>query len=282
MAKDLAQMGTAHVRKTRYLNQSAIEKQNTSEVEIHFYQHCAPLLKESGVNSPSIYQADPLSNKLVMEFIPTTISAEALFLEPKALAHLAAIHKLSPSQIIGPDSKTDKHPLNTIALHTHEWTQQQTDITFACLRLPDQTMAFIENIRSRSQCLFRKDHLISGDSNHGNWGLRENGELVQFDWERFGYGSPAIDLAPMIPKMGARDDYKNIAKRYAQFNPYAPLNEIIKQVVYAKVWIITEVVSLLETRHNPEKQRYFDWFNQKLPQWTDAVQAWPEFGDLNQ
>ncbi|MDV5170108.1 aminoglycoside phosphotransferase family protein [Photobacterium rosenbergii] len=276
MAKDLAQMGTAHVRKTRYLNQAAIEKRNTTNVEIYFYQHVAPLLKESGAHSPSLYDADPLSRKLVMEFIPTPISAEALFLEPKALAHLAAIHKLPPSQVFQPSSYTDKHPLTNIELHSHEWTQQQTDITFECLRLPAQTMAFIENIRSRSQCLFKKDNLISGDSNHGNWGLREKGELVQFDWERFGYGSPAIDLAPMIPKMGTRDDYKNIATQYAQFNPYAPLNEIIKQVVCAKVWIITEVVSLLEIRDNPQKQRYFDWFNQQLPAWIQTVQTWPE------
>ena len=81
--------------------------------------------------------------------------------------------------------------------------------------------------------------------------------------------------------MGTRDQYKTIAARYAQLNPYASTDEILRQVVYAKIWIITEVVSLLEMRNNPIKQRYINWFNQQLPQWTKTVQTWPEFNNTN-
>ncbi|WP_390909508.1 phosphotransferase family protein [Pantoea ananatis] len=56
------------------------------------------------------------------------------------------------------------------------------------------------------------------NTNAGNWGKRENGELVLFDWERFGPGSPATDLAPLVKGMGREEDYRAIARRYCQLN----------------------------------------------------------------
>ena len=150
MSKDLAQMGTAKVVKTQHSHQAAIAKHNASEVEIQFYQHAAPKLREAGVHTPDVYQVNPLSKVLVLEHIPSPISAEALFEEPKALAHLAAIHTLPASQIVDTENSSGKPLLQRLVLHTHKWSQQQTDITFDSLSLPTRTLEFIETVRADS------------------------------------------------------------------------------------------------------------------------------------
>jgi len=65
--------------------------------------------------------------------------------------------------------------------------------------------------------------LVSGDSNAGNWGKRESGDLVLFDWERFDKGSPAIDLAPLIKGMGTKQMFMALSERYYQLTPLNPL-----------------------------------------------------------
>ncbi|EMK6962173.1 choline kinase, partial [Vibrio cholerae] len=114
--------------------------------------------------------------------------------------------------------------------------------------------------------------LISGDTNDGNWGIRQNGELVLFDWERFGYGSPAIDLAPLVQGLGSMDEYASIIERYTQHNSSFAADELTKHLVIAKCWIVIEVINILISRNKPEAAIYIDWYQKNLPAWLGAVE----------
>jgi thiamine kinase-like enzyme len=96
--------------------------------------------------------------------------------------------------------------------------------------------------------LFGYQSLISGDSNAGNWGRRANGEVVLFDWERFGTGSPAIDLAPLIKGMGTKQTFIDLAERYCQLSGQQNFKALAREIAIAKAWIVTEVITLLNER----------------------------------
>lgn len=115
--------------------------------------------------------------------------------------------------------------------------------------------------------------MISGDSNAGNWGQRENGELVLFDWERFSTGHVAIDLAPLIEGMGTFDDYLNVAGKYIECAEKGETTELARDIGLAKAWIVVEVVNILVSRENPQTSKYLDWFRQTLPQWAKSLSA---------
>ncbi len=119
--------------------------------------------------------------------------------------------------------------------------------------------------------LFEKPCLISGDSNAGNWGRRENGERVLFDWERFGRASPAIDLAPLIKGMGTPQAFVQMAGRYRRFSSQYPVDELARDIAIAKAWIVTEVVTLLHERQKASLPLYLNWYRENLPDWLDKT-----------
>lgn len=100
----------------------------------------------------------------------------------------------------------------------HRWSTCATEAALMSLNLPQVTQDSLLRIQQLSGTLFDHRTLISGDANEGNWGRRDNGELVLFDWERFGYGSPAIDLAPLVSRMGTLSDYEFIVDQYLLHN----------------------------------------------------------------
>ena len=61
--------------------------------------------------------------------------------------------------------------------------------------------------------------MISGDPNPTNWSVREDGTVVLFDWERVGYGTPALDLAITVPGLGTPDDYRRVVEGYLRAGP---------------------------------------------------------------
>jgi thiamine kinase-like enzyme len=92
---------------------------------------------------------------------------------------------------------------------------------------------------------------ISGDPNPTNWGIRDNGDLVLFDFERIGYGNPAIDLAITIPGFGDPDgllEYE-IAETYISYwhnNPTTfpfSINELARQIHLGKFWSALDFLS---------------------------------------
>ncbi|PSW14730.1 choline kinase [Photobacterium sanctipauli] len=253
--EELSQMGSASVYLTEYQGVECIRKLGASPIELSFYQHSAPLLRQAGVNIPDLIHAD--GTDLYIEFIPNPIALNELNQTDDVYRQISIIHSLN----------LESPPY----LKTHEWSLAKTHSAFQILNLPSASQAVLTHIQTQSRCLFSPATLISGDTNDGNWGRRNTGELVLFDWERFGYGSPAIDLAPLVKGMGCRADYESVIERYLKHSTAQSAGELLRQLVMAKAWIVIDVVNLLVERNNPMKGKYIDWFNENLPYWLDET-----------
>jgi hypothetical protein len=74
---------------------------------------------------------------------------------------------------------------------------------------------------------------------------------VQFDWERFGLGGPALDLAITVPGLGDMTSYLVVAGAYLACGPsdenHVPfrgtVEELARAIAYAKVWSVAEYLS---------------------------------------
>ncbi|MGF1703400.1 choline kinase [Photobacterium makurazakiensis] len=256
MSKELTQMGAAKVFLTEYSGRQCIEKRCASSIEINFYQNVAPLLKEYGVHIPQLIGVS--DNNLFIEYIPNRVTLTELHSGSDTFVQLSNLHKALPSI-----SECFKH---------HEWSVQQTENALQLLKLPQTSVSALINIQAQSNVLFKTDVLISGDTNEGNWGKRANGELVLFDWERFGKGSPAIDLAPLVSRMGNLTDFDTIVNNYLKYKSDISGSELLRHLVIAKCWIVVEVVNLLQSRQKGQLQMYLKWYREVLPNWLSSME----------
>lgn len=109
--------------------------------------------------------------------------------------------------------------------------------------------ATLVNLQVQAQALFAPQCWISGDPNPLNWGLRNDGTAVLFDWERFGQGSAALDLAITAPGLVTPESFQLIAERYLQAmtgigTPQA-VTRLSRDIALAKVWSIVEFLSMV-------------------------------------
>ncbi|WP_081503918.1 phosphotransferase [Alicyclobacillus hesperidum] len=109
-----------------------------------------------------------------------------------------------------------------------------------------------------AQVLFEPTCCISADPNPTNWRIRDDGDLVLIDWERFCYGHPAIDLAITMPGLGSKDGtmegqiadlYRECWERNAGSVP-PELSDLERLIRVAKLWSVVEF--LANARRNPE------------------------------
>ncbi|MEX9252666.1 phosphotransferase family protein [Pseudenterobacter timonensis] len=256
-AMDLSRMGAAKVTLNVSNGGDAfIEKCPVGEVEYSFYQYAARELNQAGIATPELLSADATLRKLRMEYIP---------------------HKLEQTDIATDDvivilGRLHSFPANPEwCYHTHLWSERALEKSLILLALPDKSARQLRLIQKCSDVLFGYQNLISGDSNAGNWGRRENGDLVLFDWERFGKGSPAIDLAPLIKGMGTKQTFIDIAERYCLHCNLYDFKALAREIAIAKAWIVTEVMVLLDERQKVEFPLYLNWYREHLPGWLDEV-----------
>lgn len=252
--KNLSKMGTAKVFITTFQDNLCIQKEEASPVEISFYTLAASQLE--GVNTPRLMAVQ--GSNLFIEYIPNSINLKELLDNRNTLEQLANIHR------------SNYQP--TFSTQNHKWTSEATESALLALELPKVTQDYFRRIQCLSRDLFEHKTLISGDSNDGNWGLRNNGELVLFDWERFGFGSPAIDLAPLVSGMGTMSEYESIVNNYVNYNSALPCELLIKHLVLAKSWLVIEVTNILVNRGKPEAKMYINWYRKNLPSWLESVE----------
>ncbi|EOC1267342.1 phosphotransferase [Cronobacter malonaticus] len=255
MSADLSQMGGARVTlATDETGRRVIEKCPVGDVEYGFYQHAARELADAGILTPTLLGADPEQRKLTLEYIPHAIDQDAVA-DDRILAILARLHRYPA------------HP--GWRYHPHGWSDATLEKTLSLLALTETAARQLRTLYRHRDMLFEKPCLISGDSNAGNWGRRENGERVLFDWERFGRASPAIDLAPLIKGMGTPQAFVQMAGRYRRFSSQYPVDELARDIAIAKAWIVTEVVTLLHERQKASLPLYLNWYRENLPDWLD-------------
>ncbi|MFK3710407.1 phosphotransferase family protein [Leclercia adecarboxylata] len=255
--ENLSRMGSAKVTLNRdEEGRRVIEKYPVSEVEFAFYHSAAPRLRQADIVSPALLFADASRRKLRLEYIPHPVDQDAVAGD-KVLSMLARLHGFPP------DPSWIYHP--------HGWSSAALEASLALLALPDRAAQQMRCFHQHSEALFRHRGLISGDSNAGNWGRKANGEWVLFDWERFGTGSPAIDLAPLIQGMGSLQAFNALADRYSLIACYPGIRDLAKEIAIAKAWIATEVVLLLHTRQKSDYQTYLNWYREHLPGWLEST-----------
>ncbi|AYV22854.1 phosphotransferase family protein [Vibrio mediterranei] len=252
-SQDLSKMGNAQVILCEGGGRPYINKRNASPVEVGFYQYAAPELKN--VQTPQLINVD--GDDLFIELVPNKVTLEELQQSSGTFEQLSHIHQSSY--------------IPTFEVKQHAWSLQDTEFAFRALSLPSETQDALLTIQTLSSELFEHRGLVSGDTNDGNWGRRDNGELVLFDWERFGFGSPAIDLAPLVKGLGTRSDYRAVIDKYLIYNPSISAELLEKHLVIAKAWIVIEVTNLLISRRNHEAQKYINWFNGNVPAWCQKV-----------
>lgn len=258
MNEDLAKMGAARVRLASLHGVDCIIKQPVSAVEFQFYHQVAPEFRAAGIAVPELLSRDAATQTLCLEYIPQSISQHELAERDDILAMIARIHR---------------YPVNqSWSLKHHRWCEDKTLNALELLKLPESAAAIVLDIAKLSACLFNPTMLISGDTNAGNWGIRQKGDAVLFDWERFGTGSPAIDLAPLIKGMGNISDFIHFAERYQDVSPLVISSTLAQEIAICKLWIVTEVIDILHTNHKAELDHYLNWYRSHLPAWLKEVQ----------
>jgi hypothetical protein len=250
---ELAKMGSASVNIQMLDGTPCIRKSGASLVERHFYQRAAPHLH--GLNTPALLKVK--GETLFLEQIPHPVTLAQLHHNEQTFTQLASLH----NSRYQPD----------FTLKAHAWSLADTDDALSILCLPESANEKIRYIQQLGRELFEESCLISGDSNEGNWGTRDNGELVLFDWERFGYGSPAIDLAPLVPQMGSLAEYEAIIEHYLRHSSLLSGDRLLRHLIMAKCWLIIEVTNLLTRRGKALEQRYLEWYRQQVPHWLESV-----------
>ncbi|TNV17911.1 aminoglycoside phosphotransferase [Buttiauxella sp. B2] len=257
MSDNLAKMGAARVCRTSYHGIECIEKSQASNVEFQFYLQVAPAFRRAGIGVPELLASDTTTQTLTLEYIPYPIGQDALLQNPDVLSTIACIH-----QFLGNEGGIFKR---------HTWLRDKTERALELLKLPDESAAIISETEKLSACLFSPSTLISGDTNAGNWGIREQGSAVLYDWERFSTGSPAIDLAPLIKGMGNIADFVHIAKRYQEVSPYCHSPALAQEIAICKLWVVTEVIDILYRNNKVELNKYLDWYRFNLPAWLQKL-----------
>lgn len=253
MQHELAKMGGASVNIHVLDGTPCIRKSRASPVECNFYRQATSHLH--GVNTPALLKVE--GETLFLEQIPHPVTLAQLHHNEQTFIQLASLHNTKYQ----PD----------FAVKSHHWSIADTDAALSALCLPESASKTIRHIQQLGCELFTERTLISGDTNEGNWGTRDNGELVLFDWERFGYGSPAIDLAPLVPRMGSLAEYETIIAHYLRHSSLLSGDLLLRHLIMAKCWLVIEVSNLLLRRNKPEAQTYLNWYRQQIPHWLDSV-----------
>ncbi len=134
----------------------------------------------------------------------------------------------------------------------------------------------LQDLRLSHQMLFTPQCWISGDPNPTNWGVRSDGTLILYDWERFGKAAPAIDLAITVPGLGDRAVFQAVAAVYLERDDYSSAlasSEIClltRQIIVAKIWSIIEYLGHYHTEAIARSRR-IDTLIQQIPAWLEEI-----------
>lgn len=235
--------------------------------ECHFYEQVAPILARHGVALPRLEHVvhDPNSGWLVLEAIPHPLPRERWTGDDDVIRYLARLHSIDARHV----PRTDGF--------VPVWDTALTEQALACFP-PDAatTLTSLYTLQERSQPLFQPACLVSGDPNPTNWGLRDDGTLVLFDWERFTLATPAVDLAICVGGLGTVEQFRQVAVRYlharqALGHPYAQTADALTiSMLLAKLWTVVEYLSLYTTG-KLEHDDTFTFLTRQFPSWLEAL-----------
>ncbi len=263
----LGGMSGSSVYRASFGNKLVILKKSQRSQESNFYKNIAPSLRGQGVAIPEVYWqggADGL-HWLALENIPRPLPRERWGADPQVLAILGNLHRAT----LPPGLEMGK-------LYRPAWNDGMTENALTMLGLDSMRLApVLRDWQEKTQALFKPPGLISADPNPGNWGLREDGSPVLFDWERFTSGSPAIDISIITPGLPGKADLHHNAGKYLEVNPNVidkTLDDFAEDVKIAKVWAVVEFIYDFATRPDTGIPRTtIEWLRQEMPGWLEGL-----------
>ncbi|MBZ2174678.1 aminoglycoside phosphotransferase family protein [Schnuerera sp. xch1] len=225
-----------------FSNHSIIVKQMTKPQEYLFYYKCSSLLKEFRKNIPSLYWSYKDENKywIVIEDIPYAL--------PKERWHQADEQVLRALFLFHTESLGKSLPIDNSYIPKWDHRLTESVLAFYSDKTGNQLQPLLIKAQEDSQQLFKPYCWINADTNPTNWGVRKDGSVVLFDWERISCGSPAIDLSIIMPGLGTPDNFLelSIAKKYLKMWSSAGLDfpfsewKLLQQIKLAKIWSVVE------------------------------------------
>lgn len=233
----------AEVYRAIFSQKSLILKTTAHPAEPHFYQTAAPLLRVNHLSLPALELLHHSGELywLLLEDIPHPFPRERWKADPALLHLLYRLHTLAlPTRLEYP------------GMYQPQWTDEINQKALACLPEPKarRLKGRLSALRQKHQYLFEPQCLISGDPNPSNWGLRDDGTPVLFDWERFTYGTPALDLGITVPGLGDQDTFHQVAVTYLQTAALSettfqtwPIDRLTQAIAAAKLWSVLEYFS---------------------------------------
>lgn len=208
---------------------SVIAKQVKTDREYEVYLDYGSFLKQNGIIIPEVYFAK--DDWIVLEDIPQPFPKQRWGVDREQIKTLFNLH-----------SSTWNHKLALTNPYLPTWTKELNQL--GSMYFPTETIVLLDELQLRSKEIFNPVCCISGDPNPTNWGIRNGKELVLYDFGRFGYGTPAIDLAILMPGVG--EDELSIATIYHSLWKEAgipfPLSvdQLKDQMMIAKIWSILD------------------------------------------
>jgi thiamine kinase-like enzyme len=233
-------------------DRNVVVKANVAPREAEFYRDFAPVLKAHEIRTPKLEMIAESGDQtwLVIEHIPAPLPDQRWIDDPRVLKTLRRLHEF----------KFDHAP--EFAFQP-AWTQAMN--LHVLQFLPKHLEEKLEHFRTLAQPLLEPRNLISGDPNPVNWGVLENGETVLFDWDRFGLGTPALDLAITVPGLGSREEYANVAATYRG----KPDDKLAREMALAKVWVIVDILGhIKETLVHERMQPFLE----SVPTWLEQLE----------
>lgn len=221
-------------------------------VEAEFYRHIAPNLMDVPIPALIASHAD----WLILEFIPHSLPRERWLADSDVMAALRVLHH-----------STATASANWPTLFRPAWNDRMTKTVLKVLPDCELFADTLQALQMQAQSLFQPLCWISGDPNPANWGVRGDGAVILFDWERFGRGTPALDLAITISGMGSPEAFRVVAEQYGGAVQ-------ARDIALAKVW---NVVEFLANADQMADKTIVPMLVNALPYWlktiTDFVSA---------
>lgn len=189
-----------HVLRLRYHWGAAILKGPLQPREALFYRDVAPRLAAQGIALPEVFALVERADEmwLLREAFHQLLPYKRWFGDAAVLATLRQLHTLPISFTIPQPFIPTWQPL----------VEPYGD------DIPSVIRGNLAELMARHSALFDPICVIAGDPNATNWGVRADGSVVLFDWDRVGYGVPARDIAVVIPQLGWPTLYEQVASAY--------------------------------------------------------------------
>jgi aminoglycoside phosphotransferase (APT) family kinase protein len=235
--------------------------------EASFYQLVAPRLRAVGIGTPELWWAgeDQIGPWLVLEYLPAAPPRATWLAHPAWMMALARLHQLPLEGFAG-----------LHAPYRPRWDDVLVDDSLALIAPSQrpQLQVDLAAIGEELALLQRQERPISGDPNPANWGLRADGTVVLFDWERAGFGPPAFDLAITIPGLADAGAARKVAHLYRAAGGAPPLNSSIesltREILICKIWVVVELMATVARQQLTLPPTYNELWR-TVPDWVATL-----------